>query len=214
MLMLNDLPPALHDLLKPSTLPGAVLYGVVFVAAAWLGGKAVRTAVHRALKGHVPHEDKTAVRFLGQLSRLAIYVVALLLYVYQIPVLRQLGTVWLTSVGVVSIVVGIAAQSTLGNLISGVALLLYRPFRLGDRLQVLTPSGFDSGVVDSLSLGYTTLQTSDNRRIVMPNSVMASQTCINISLMMPRTACIVIVNLGYKADIDKARAILTDLAKT
>jgi len=56
--------------------------------------------------------------------------------VYEIPVLRQLGGVWLTSVGVVSVIVGIAAQSTLGNLISGVSLLLYRPFRLGDRLQV------------------------------------------------------------------------------
>jgi len=211
--MPSDLSFVLHDFVAPNTMPGAMFYGVIFVAVAWLAGRAVRLAVHRALGGHVPRADPTAVKFLGQLARLAIYVIALLSYVYEIPVLRQLGGVWLTSVGVVSVIVGIAAQSTLGNLISGVSLLLYRPFRLGDHLQVMTPSGLESGMVESLSLGYTTLQTEDNRKIVIPNSVMASQTCINISLKAVRAAAIVTVNLGHGADIDKARGILTELAK-
>ena len=90
-----------------------------------------------------------------------------------------MGGVWLTSVGLVSVVVGLAAQSTLGNLISGVSLLLYRPFRLGDRLQVMTPAGLETGVVESLRLGYTTLQTEDNRRIVIPNS---SGTTISLTV--------------------------------
>lgn len=213
MPMANDLSYFLHDLMDPGTLPGAAIYGVVFAVAAWIAGRTVRLAVHRALERHARRADQTAVRFLGQLSRLSIYVVAILSYVYVIPVLRQLGGVWLTSVGVVSVIVGIAAQSTLGNLISGVSLLLYRPFRIGDRLQVMTPSGAESGVVEGLSLGYTTLQTDDKRSIVIPNSVMASQTCINISLKSPRAPAIVTVNLGYSANIDRARTILTELAR-
>jgi len=211
--MPNDLTFLLRDIVDPGTWPGAVSYGVIFVFVAWMAGRAVRLAVHRALGGHVPRADPTAVKFLGQLARLSIYVVALLSFVYEIPVLRQLGGVWLTSVGVVSVIVGIAAQSTLGNLISGVSLLLYRPFRLGDRLQVMTPSGLESGSVESLSLGYTTLQTDDNRKIVIPNSVMASQTCINMSTKAVHAAAIVTMNLGYAADIDKARGVLTELAK-
>ncbi len=116
--MPNVLSFALHDFFDPGTWPGAAFYGVAFVAAAWLAGRVVRLAVHRALDGHLPRADPTAIKFLGQLARLAIYVVALISYVYQIPVLRQLGAVCLTSVGVASIVVGIAAQNTLGNLTS------------------------------------------------------------------------------------------------
>lgn len=209
----NLLAMSLRDFVDPGTVPGAIVYAVAFAAVAWLGGRFVRLAVHRALDGPFPLADPTAVKFLGQLARLAIYVLAFVSYFYQIPVLRQLGGVWLTSVGVVSVVVGIAAQSTLGNLISGVALLLYRPFRLGDRIQVNAPSGLETGFVDSLSLGYTTLRTEDNRRIVIPNSVMASQTSINISLLPQHAACVVTVNLGYKADIEKALAFLTELAK-
>ena len=53
--------------------------------------------------------------------------------------LRGLGTAWLTSAGVAAVVVGLAAQNTLGNLIAGVSLVLYRPFHLGDHLQVSVP---------------------------------------------------------------------------
>jgi small-conductance mechanosensitive channel len=212
----NNMPdrlPILHELFDPSRLPGAAVYGIAFAAAAWVAGRAVRVAVHRALGGHLQRADPMAVKFLGQLARLSIYVVALLAYVYQIPFLRQLSGVWLTSVGVVSIVVGIAAQNTLGNLISGISLLLYRPFRLGDRLQVIAPTGLESGIVESLTLGYTTLQTDDNRRIVIPNSVMANQTSINTSLKATRSPAIVTIILGYAVDIDRARSILTELAK-
>ena len=111
-----------------------------------------------------------------------------------------------------SLIVGFAAQTTLGNLIAGISLLLYRPFKLGDRLQVITPAGLETGTVESLTLGYTFLKTDDNRRLVVPNSVMASQTNINLTANNPRVICSVLVSISYDSDIDKARAILLDLA--
>jgi len=203
----------MRDCPNPGTAAGAVFYAVVCVGAAWLAGRAVRLAVHRTLDYHVPSADPTVVTFLGRLARLAIYIIAFLTYAHLIPVLNKLGTVWLTSVGVVSVVLGLAAQSTLANLIAGVALLLYRPFRIGDRLQVTAPTGLESGVVEELGLGYTTLLTDDNRRIVIPNSVMASQTSINAPRAEQRATSVVAVNIGYSADIDKARTVLTELAK-
>jgi small-conductance mechanosensitive channel len=187
------------ELFDPATFHGAALYAVVFGLAAWVAGRAVRLAVHRTLDSHVPRADPTAVTFLGQLARLGIYIFAILSYFYHIPSLRQLGGVWLTSVGVVSVVVGIAAQSTLSNLISGVSLLLYRPFRLGDRLQVTALSNVESGVVESLSLGYTTLETDDKRKIIIP-------------ARDEHATAVVTVILAPSADVQKARAILNDLA--
>lgn len=95
---------------------------------------------------------------------------------------------------------------------AGISLLLYRPFKLGDRLQVLAPTGLETGVVESLSLGYTLLRTDDNRGVVLPNSVMASQTTINLTGNDPRTICSVAIGISSDADIDKARAILIELA--
>jgi small-conductance mechanosensitive channel len=211
---IDDLKSLLHILTDPNSLPGAAFYALLFALLAWLLGRAVRLAVKRLLDSHIPRADPTAVRFLGQFARLVIYILAILSYFYHIPVLRQLGGVWLTSVGLISVVVGIAAQSTLGNLISGVSLLLYRPFHLGDRLQIMAPSGLETGTVESLSLGYTTLQTDDARRIVIPNSVMASQISINLSSIPHHAPIILTLPLAPTADIDKARTLLTELAKS
>jgi len=87
----------------------------------------------------------------------------------------------LTGVSVVSVVLGLAAQNTLGNLVSGVALLLYRPFRVGDTIEVTAPKGHETGVVDSISLGFTILVTSDHRRVMVPNSAIMNQTTVNLT---------------------------------
>jgi small conductance mechanosensitive channel len=200
--------------MDPSTLPGAVAYGVFFGFAAWLTGRMVQLAVQRILAHDTrDHVDRTAVKFLAQLTRFGVYVFAFISYAHLIPALSGLGSAWLTSVSVISVIFGLAAQSTLGNLIAGISLLLYRPFKLGDRLQVMAPTGLETGVVESLTLGYTLLKTDDHRRIVLPNSVMASQTTINLTGNDPRVISSIPIGIGYDADIDAARAILLELAR-
>jgi small-conductance mechanosensitive channel len=152
------------------------------------------------------------VKFLAKLVRYCVYIFAFIFYAHFVPALSGLGTASLTSISVITVVVGLAAQNTLGNLVAGISLLLYRPFRLGDRLQVTAPTGLETGVVESLTLGYTLLKTDDNRRVVVPNSLMASQTAINLTANDPRIICSVPIGISYDSDIDKARGILLDLA--
>ena len=205
---------AVKDLLNPNTLPGALLIGLLIACVAWLVGRVLRLAIHRVLE-HSNHvvADQTAVRFLGQLVRAAVYLFAFLTYAYIVPALHSLGTAWLASVGVASVVFGLAAQNTLGNLIAGISLLLYRPFNLGDRVQVMAPTGLEVGIVESLNLGYTILRTPDHRRIVIPNSQMASQTSVNLSMSGDRLMCAIPVVISLDADLEKARTILIELAK-
>ncbi len=202
-----------EDLANPATLVGATLYAIVFILVAWLVGRALRVGVQRVL-ARDKHDivDRTAVNFLAQLVRIGVFIFAFISYAHLVPALSGLGHAWLASVGVISVIVGLAAQNTFGNLIAGISLLLYRPFNLGDRLQVTAPTGLETGTVENLSLGYTLLRTDDNRRVVIPNSVMASQTTINLTGVDRRTLCLVPVGINYEADIDKARAILLELA--
>jgi len=199
--------------LSPSTVEGAILYGILFALAAWLLGLLLREMVQRALaRDKHDHFDRMAVKFLAKLFRYCVYVFAAVAYTHFIPALSSLGTASLTSISVITVVVGLAAQNTLGNLVAGISLLLYRPFKLGDRLQVMAPTGVETGVVESLTLGYTLLKTDENRHVVVPNSLMASQTTINLTGDDPRILCSVAINISYGADIDQARRILVDLA--
>jgi small-conductance mechanosensitive channel len=200
-------------LADPSTLQGAILLAIVFSFFAWLVGTLLKKAVQRLL-AHDKHDhvDRMAVKFIAKLVRYGVYAFAFAAYAHFVPALSGLGAASLTSIGMISLIVGFAAQNTLGNLIAGISLLLYRPFKLGDRLQVTAPTGLETGIVESLTLGYTLLKTDDNRRVVVPNSLMASQTAINLTANDPRMICSVLISISHDADIDKARAILLELA--
>jgi small-conductance mechanosensitive channel len=200
-------------LTDPSTLQGALLFAIIYAFVAWLVGRTLRLGVQRILAHDKrEHLDLMAVKFLAKLIRYAVYVFAFAAYAHFIPALSGLGAASLTSIGMISLIVGFAAQNTLGNLIAGISLLLYRPFKLGDRLQVTAPTGLETGTVESLTLGYTLLKTDDNRVVVVPNSLMASLTNINLTANDPRVVCSVLIGISYDSDIDKARAILLDLA--
>lgn len=165
----------LSRLLNPTSLSGGLIYALLFLGMAIIVARLIRVFAARS-KEHLP--DVTAINFISQLLQVIVFLVAFILYAQLVPILRSLGTALLAGVSVASIVIGIAAQSTLANLIAGLSLLLYRPFQVGDRVQLATPKGLMSGTIESLSLGYTSLQSPDGEQIIVPNSVMSSAVII------------------------------------
>jgi small-conductance mechanosensitive channel len=165
---------------RPDSLIGALIYLGLFVVLAAALSRLLRAAMQAAMARQV-HFDRTTMSFLRQLGSAFIWTMMLILYAHLIPVLRAVGTALLAGVSVASVVIGLAAQSTLSNLVAGVSITIYKPFRLGDTLQVASPTGTEVGVVEAISLGYTTLRAGDARLIVLPNSVAASQVTINLT---------------------------------
>ncbi len=203
-----------HDLLsflKPDSLWGALIYLVIFVLIASLASRVLRAAVHASMtrRGHL---DRTTIGFLQQFGSVLIWVVMLILYAHLIPMLRSMGTALLAGAGVVSVVIGLAAQSTLGNLVAGISIAIYRPFRLGDTLQVTAPTGTDIGVVELISLGYTTLRAPDGHFIVLPNAIAASQVTINLNTTYAPWPMTLTIRLNRDADIDAARQLALSTA--
>jgi small-conductance mechanosensitive channel len=111
------------------------------------------------------------------------------------------------------VVIGLAAQSTLGNLVAGIAITIYRPFRLGDTLQVATPTGTDIGTVELISLGYTTLRAPAGHLIVLPNSSAASQVIINLNSTFAPWPIVITIRLSRNTDQDAARNLAISVAK-
>jgi len=166
---------ALIDVFDPATLLGALSYAAVFILLALFAGRGVR-ALARHSESHL--SDLTALRFVTQLLRVLIYLLAFIIYTRLIPALHELGTTLLTGVSVMGVVIGIAAQSTLSNLVAGFSLVMYRPFHVGDEVQLTTPKGLTTGTVTNLSLGYTLLQDQEGEKIIVPNSVMSTNVVI------------------------------------
>lgn len=163
------------EFVNPATVLGAVFYALVFLLLVWLGARSLGLTLKR-LEGELL--DRTTTAFLRRMGRTLIWLVALVLYAHLIPDLRSLGTALLTGVSVASILFGLAAQNAFGNLIAGLALLLYRPIQIGDRVQLTAPTGVETGEIKDLTLGYTLIKTQKNQDLIVPNSVMMSQVII------------------------------------
>ena len=203
-----------HDVLsflRPDTLFGALVYLVVFLTVAMLAARALRTVVHAALtrQGHI---DRTTISFMQQFGTALIWVMVLILYAHLIPELRSLGTALLAGASIASVVIGLAAQSTLGNLVAGISITIYRPFRLGDTIQVAAPTGTEIGVVEMISLGYTSLRTADGRSVVLPNALVASQVSINLGSTYMPALVTVTIRVSRDADVEAARQLALDVA--
>lgn len=199
--------------LHPDTWSGAFALAVLF----WIGGLVLASILRRGVRLVVERDrdqriDRMAATFLSKVASVFVWIVILMLYAHMIPALDRLGTALLASVSVASIVIGLAAQSTLANFVAGLSLIFYRPFRLGDRIQVNAPTGLETGIVEDVSLGYTVLQTFDNRRVVISNSVISNTVMVNLTAVHPRVMALIPFSIGYDADIDRARAIAMELA--
>lgn len=153
--------------------------------------------------------DATKFTLLKHISTGLVYVIGLILIFYTIPSLRALSTTLLASVGVLGLIVGIAAQDSFGNLISGIALVFFQPFRVGD---LVTVDG-NYGRVTDINLRQTTLITSDDRIIIIPNSVLNKETVINWTFDDTLIKWSFSLTFSNDSDIDLARNIMIEEAK-
>jgi small-conductance mechanosensitive channel len=164
-------------MMSPNTIVGAVTWAIIFLGIATVLSVLIHRFTHRV---ESRLSDVTGLRFASSFAQLFVYVAAVTFYVHLVPELRVLGTTFLAGVSVLSIVVGFAAQGTLANLIAGVAIVLYRPIRIGDVVRLATPKGPSTATVTSVSLGYTLLKDTDDEEIVVPNSVMLNSIIVRL----------------------------------
>jgi small-conductance mechanosensitive channel len=164
-------------LLNPRSLVGAATLGALAFVLASIVVVLIRGSARR-IGRHL--SDVTALQFVSAFAQLLTYLIAFVLYAHLIPELRALGTALLAGVSVVSVVVGLAAQNTLGNLIAGFSLVLYRQIRVGDTIRLDSPLGVISATVQIISLGFTLLVDDEKHEVIVPNSVMMSSTIIRV----------------------------------
>lgn len=154
--------------------------------------------------------DKTTQLLIRRLTVASIYVVGVILIILQIPPLSSLAVAMLAGAGIAGVVIGFAAKDSLANMISGISIVVFSPFKVGDTVEF---RGF-YGQIEDLTLRHTVLCTDDNRRVVIPNSMMSSEYIINWSIKDPISTFTVDFAIGYSADIDRVREIMIEEANS
>lgn len=150
----------------------------------------------------------TRIKIIKIISSGVIYLVALLLLLSFIPGFRTFAISLLAGAGILAIVLGFAAQKSLANIISGISIAIYAPFRIGDKINV---SG-ENGEVEDINLRQTVIRAWDNKRIIIPNSIISEKEVINYSLIDEKMLFTLDAGISYDSSIEKAREIMVKLA--
>jgi small-conductance mechanosensitive channel len=154
--------------------------------------------------------DETMQLMIRRLVSATIYVIGLMLIISQIPQLRSLATAILAGAGIAGLAIGYAAKDSLSNFTSSIFIAVFQPFRVGDSVDFRG----EYGQVEDLTLRHTVIKTTDNKRIIVPNSVMSMEPIINWSIREPQITWMVDFDLEKASDIDKAREIIIRVARS
>lgn len=185
-------------------LPKIATALLILIVGMWLAKRISQLVASRLNKGG--KVDPTVGPFLQSIVSTGLKILVLLIAA------GQLGfevTSLVAIIGALAFAVGLALQGSLGHFASGVLLLIFRPYKVGD---LVTIGGGETGTVVELQIFNTVLATLDNKRIIVPNGNVTSNIITNIS-GQGQIGVELTFGIGYGDDIDKAREIILAVGK-
>ena len=150
--------------------------------------------------------DQTKFHLIRRIVVSIIYISGILLIISGIPELKQLSYSIFAGAGVLAVVIGFATQKFLANIISGMFISSFEPFRIGDLIQV----GDDYGYVDDITLWHTIIRTFNNQRLMIPNSVIGEERIVNETITDEKVLNFVEFGISYESEIDLAKKIIAE----
>jgi len=200
-----------EKLFDPSTNVGAMALALLVIIIAWIACVITTRLVKRAewVMGRLRRKvDQTIVSYIVRFKNLLICLGGLLIYASLVPGLRALMGTMIAGAGITALIVGFAAKSTLANLISGLSLAVYRPFRIGDKVTI---EG-EYGTVEDITLRHAIVRTWENKMLIIPNEKIDNMSVINYSIIDPSILLRLEVGVSYDTNIDLARRLMLEEA--
>ncbi len=153
--------------------------------------------------------DHTKYNFLKNAVSFLVFLAALIVIFVMIPELKALGLTLTAGAGVITAIMVFASQQAFSNIISGIFIVIFQPFRVNDHIKI---GDLFVGYVEDITLRHTVIRNYENRRIIIPNSVISSETIINSNIVEDKICNYFELGISYDSDIDKAIEIIRDEA--
>lgn len=185
----------------------AINYGIKIVSALiiiiigfWLSRVTTKLLVKAFNNKKV---DLTLTKFLSSIIKTVLYIVVILA---ALDTLEFKTTSFVAIIGAAGLAVGFALQGSLSNFASGVMLIVFRPFKVGQYIE----AGGGAGVVEEIGIFTTILHTPDNKIVIIPNAKLTGDNIVNYSANSTRRVDMVF-GIGYDDDIDKAKNVINQV---
>ncbi len=170
---------------------------VIFIVGKWVA-KALANVLKKVLSR--AKLDSNVIQFFGNIAYGIILIFVILAAVARLGVQT---TSFIAILGAATLAIGMALQGTLGNFSSGVMLMIFKPFRVGDSVT----AGGITGIVHDIGIFQTIILASDNRKVMIPNGKLSNDTITNFSAM-PTRRVEISVSVPGTADISAVRDTL------
>lgn len=134
-----------------------------------------------------------------------LYTLATIWIFMKIPYFKSLGNTLFAGAGVIAAIIGFASQKAFSNIIGGIFILIFKPFRVGDIIEI---SNSRKGIIEEITLRHTIIRDFEFRRVVIPNSVISEETIINSSITDDKIRKHIEFGIAYDANVDLAMEII------
>jgi small-conductance mechanosensitive channel len=188
-----------------------VLYYVVLILGTFLVAALLSSLLRKLMGVFIDkyaeklRTDPTNFKFLKNSVPFVIYTSAIIFIFTKIPFLNSLGTALFAGAGILAVIVGFASQQAFSNIISGIFILIFKPFKIADIIEFKDGT---RGAVEEITLRHTMIRNFENRRIIMPNSIISDETIINSSILEKKICNHIVFSISYDSDMDQAMEIM------
>ncbi len=152
-------------------------------------------------------EDPTSFKFLRYMAIIGIYITGVLFALLAFPSLKGVAQTALGGAGVIALIAGVASQEALSNLVGGVFIISFKPFKIGDVIKVTDTM---VGTVVDITLRHTVIRNFENKMIVIPNAIINKEKLINFDLGESKICERIEIGISYDSDIDLAKKIMKE----
>ncbi len=152
--------------------------------------------------------DHTRFNFFKNAISFIIFLTATIVVIYAIPKFRTLGVTLFASAGIFTAIMAFAAQQAFSNIVSGIFIVIFKPFRVDDMVTI----GTDTGYIEDITLRHTVIRNFENRRIIIPNSAISNQTIVNSNIGDERICNFIFMDVSFDSDVEKAMKIMEEVA--
>lgn len=196
----------ISQLLAEYHLPIKIIFVlVVTIAAARIIGRMYGRFVEK--NANNLNGDYTNYKFLQHSLSWIIYLLGFSFAIWNIPFLKPIAQSMVAGAGILAIAIGFASQQALGNIISGIFIVIFKPYKINDRISF--KDGL-RGIIEDISLRHTVIRNFENQRIIIPNSVVSNEVVINSDFGEAKVCKLIDVGISYDSDIDCAKEIMAE----
>ena len=155
-------------------------------------------------------QSNTSLNFLKNSIRFITIVMAFIVIVLSVPMFRNQAKFIFSGAGILAAIIGFAAKDAISNLVAGSFIVIFKPFRVGDYVRL---DNNRVGIVQDITLRHTVINNFENKRLIIPNSIISTESILNHSIEDSYILSFNNFRVGILANLDLARKIIQEEAK-